>query len=343
MLLRPNHLVIARATLIALVLCSLSDCASPAINVAERIDVGDAKLYVEVRGADRRAPLMVWLHGGPGGAERPLFRYFNSDLERHLLVTYLDQRGAGLSYDSDAPTDRLTIAQHVADLDRVINHLLREFRRDQVVLVGHSWGTVLGTLYVQAHPEKVAGLINVAPVVSIAEQQRREYAFDLAEAQRLNDVAAIAELREIGSPPYPTPERVLRLERLTDHYHGVQFRDQSRWLVASCAVLQGIVTPWEIVRIIQGNEATLAAMHQELSNVDIRTRVETLDVPVFFFLGRHDRHVDSNLARTYFSSLRAPHKELIWFEQSAHDVPFDEPDAFNAELIRAVQSINAPR
>lgn len=319
----------------------VSACASPAINVVERIDVGNARLYVEIRGVDSHAPLMVWLHGGPGGAERPLFRYFNGELEQHLVVTYLDQRGAGLSYDSDAPTERLTIAQHVSDLDRVIDRLLLEFQRDRVILVGHSWGTVLGTLYAQAHPDKVAGLINVAPVVSIAEQQQREYAFDLADAQRLHDQTALKEMGEIGRPPYPTPERMLRLQHVTDRFHGVEFQDHDRWLIVVSAVLQGIVTPWEISRIIEGNYASLAAMHQELSALDMRDRVKKLDVPVFFFLGRHDHHVDAELARTYFMSLTAPKKQLIWFEQSAHDIPFDEPEAFNAALIQAVRSITA--
>jgi hypothetical protein len=43
-------------------------------------------LYLLIRGADRTAPLLLWLHGGPGGAERPLFRYFNDDLEKSFVV-----------------------------------------------------------------------------------------------------------------------------------------------------------------------------------------------------------------------------------------------------------------
>ena len=51
-----------------------------AVEISRRIKVRSAELYLEVHGPNRSVPLLLWLHGGPGGPERPLFRYFNSDL-----------------------------------------------------------------------------------------------------------------------------------------------------------------------------------------------------------------------------------------------------------------------
>src|SRR5262249_27320053 len=77
--------------------------------------VDGARLFRTGRGDDRRAPLLLWLHGGPGGAERPLFRYFDGDLERDFVVAYWDQRGTGRSFDDDADPHELTITRHLAD------------------------------------------------------------------------------------------------------------------------------------------------------------------------------------------------------------------------------------
>ena len=163
------------------------------VAVSERIKVRNAELYLEIRGPARSAPLLLWLHGGPGGPERPLFRYFNRDLERHFLVTYLDQRGAGRSFDRTTDPVRLTVAQHLEDLETVISYLRRAYAKEKIYLVGHSWGTVLGLLHAKAHPETVAALICVAPVVSFSEQQRRAYAFDLAEAERRGETGTLEE------------------------------------------------------------------------------------------------------------------------------------------------------
>ena len=80
-------------------------------------------------------------------------------------------------------------------------------------------------------------------------------------------------------------------------------------------------------------------MHQELLAFDMRRKVDRLGVPVFFFVGRHDHHVDANLAAEYFQILRAPSKEIVWFEQSAHDIPFDEPQLFDAWIVEAYRKI----
>lgn len=71
-------------------------------------------------------------------------------------------------------------------------------------------------------------------------------------------------------------------------------------------MFKGLVTPWELFRIVQGNHHSLEAMHKELLGFDMRREVGILQTPVFFFLGRHDRHVDANLAAEYFQRLRAP-------------------------------------
>jgi pimeloyl-ACP methyl ester carboxylesterase len=313
--------------------------ASDAVRRSERVAVDGAELFLETRGADRRAPLLLWLHGGPGGAERPLFRYFNGDLEEHFVVAYWDQRGAGRSYDPEADPRRLTIERHLADLDLVVEHLRRSLGREKVVLIGHSWGTALGLLYSRAHPEKVSAFLGVAQVVSTREGQRAEHEFVAAEARRRGDDEAVERIREIGPPPYETATELLAIERLCERYGGVFHRAPSRAWVVIRAVLGGLVTPWEIPRFIRGNDVSLAAMHEELASLDLRRSVPEVAVPVFFLLGRHDRHVEAKLAARYFEALQAPVKRLIWLEDSAHNPPFEEPEAFDAAVVSALASI----
>jgi pimeloyl-ACP methyl ester carboxylesterase len=60
-------------------------------------------------------------------------------------------------------------------------------------------------------------------------------------------------------------------------------------------------------------------------------------MPVFFFLGRNDHWVPPVAGMAYFEALKAPQKELVWFERSGHEPFVDEPAKFNAltaELVR---------
>jgi pimeloyl-ACP methyl ester carboxylesterase len=313
--------------------------AGVSIKRSEHLTLDSTKLYLLTRGADRSAPVLLWLHGGPGGAERPLFRYFNSGLENHFVVVYWDQRGAGISFDPKADPHRLTIAQHLADLDAVVDHLRQSLSQDKIILMGHSWGAALGLLYAHAHPDKVSALIGVNPVISTREGQQLQYDFVLAEASRRKDNGALAQLRKIGPPPYRKVGQVLATEKLAQRYGGVFHKEPCRSWIMVRAIFSGLVTPWEIPRLIHANYVSLEAMNEELLGLDLARSVPSIDVPVVFFLGRYDRHTDAKLAAVYLARLRAPGKRLVWFEKSAHNVPFEEPELFDAAVVRELQSI----
>jgi proline iminopeptidase len=317
---------------------SFDDSTAEKIKRSERVVTDGAALFLQTRGTDRRAPVLLWLHGGPGGSERPLFRYFNGGLEEHFVVAYWDQRGAGLSYDPRADPHRLTIEQHLADLDAVVDHLCRTLGRAKIALIGHSWGAALGLLYVHAHPDKVSAFIGVAPLVSTRAAQQAQYDFVSAEARRRHDDEALTRLQQIGPPPHKTSAQVLAMEELAERYGGVFYKNPHKIWVLLSGLFRGLVAPWDISRFIHANRVSLEAMNAELLDLDLVRSVPSVSVPVFFFLGRHDRHVDANIAATYLEGLRAPAKQIKWFENSAHNVPFEEPDLFNASVVTALES-----
>lgn len=115
-----------------------------------------AKLYVTELGTG--SPV-VFLHGGPGND----FQYFIDALRPHLdkyrFVLY-DQRGSLLSPVPEQDIDKLTMAQQVDDLET----LRKALGVEKLVLLGHSFGTLLAMQYYQAHPDHVAGLVLTASV-----------------------------------------------------------------------------------------------------------------------------------------------------------------------------------
>jgi len=306
-----------------------------AIERSEYLAADGANLYLLTRGPDCNAPVILWLHGGPGGAERPLFRLYNSDLEDHFIVAYWDQRGAGRSFSPAADPQRLTVDQHLQDLDLVVDHLRTMLRKDNIILIGHSWGSALGLLYAKDHPEKIRMFIGVNQFVAGLDTQQVQFAFALKEAKAREDASALRTLDQIGRPPVDA-EHVLKLQGLVDRYGGYFHNRPSFTAALLKGIGYGYVTPWEIPSFIEANNVSLAAMHHEILSLDLRRRVPSVDVPVVFMLGRYDRQLEAQLAEKYFTSLTAPAKFLIWFENSAHNVPFEEPDKFVSHVREAI-------
>jgi len=191
---------------------------------------------------------------------------------------------------------------------------------------------------VHAHPNKVSAFIGVAPLISTRSAQQAQYDFVSAEARRRRDDGALTRLQQIGPPPHKTSTQVLAMEELAERYGGVFNKKPHKIWVLLNSLFRGLVTPWDIRRFIQANHVSLEAMNTELLDLDLVSSVKSVGVPVFFFLGRHDRHVDANIAATYLERLRAPAKQIKWFENSAHNVPFEEPDLCNASVVTALES-----
>lgn len=78
-------------------------------------------------------------------------------------------------------------------------------------------------------------------------------------------------------------------------------------------------------------------MENEVLSINLQQTIPEVEVPVYFFLGRHDLNAPASVSAEYFADLLAPEKHLLWFENSAHCPCFEEPMKFNRELISLVQ------
>jgi proline iminopeptidase len=303
-----------------------------------RVSLGGWDHYVLIRGRDRSAPILLFLHGGPGTSEMPLLRVYNAALEGHFVFVHWDQRGTGKSYDSKLDSGTLTVDRMTRDLEELVDLLRAEFHKEQVLLVGHSWGTRLGLEYVSRHPDKVAAYVGVGQVSDEAQSEARGYAWVLAEAKARGDREAVTTLEEIGPPPYPLAS-VQRQRKCLMKYGGAFHRPRSMFDLIRTALRAPEASWQDGIAFVRGTAISAGALWPKMQSLDANQAYPRLEAPVFFLLGRHDRQVSAELAAEYFERLEAPYKELVWFEDSAHAPPFEEPERFNAEIVRIGREI----
>jgi pimeloyl-ACP methyl ester carboxylesterase len=290
-----------------------------------------------IRGDNLENPPLVLLHGGPGMAETMMFRHCNAVLERGFTVIYWDQRGAGRSFNRKISRSSMTVAQFVADLNELVDTVRARLGKTQVVLFGHSWGSVLGALYAARYPDKVAVYVGGAQIGDTQAGEAASYQFALAEAERLHNRKALQALRKIGAPPYDA-SRLMKERTWVQRLAG-QMTPRALWDLGRVFLGAPESSIFELPNVVRGFRFSLDAMWAEVSALNLLTLVPELPMPVFFFLGRRDHWVPPETSVAYFNALKAPSKQLVWFEESGHEMFADEPDKFNrtmTELVRPV-------
>ncbi|HEY3365601.1 MAG TPA: alpha/beta hydrolase [Symbiobacteriaceae bacterium] len=301
------------------------------------VEINGTKQTLLLRGESRRNPILLFLHGGPGTAQISYARRYMKDLERDYVVVNWDQRGAGLSYSSKIPKESMTISQFVEDTRAVSELLLEWFGQEKLFLVGHSWGTVLGTLTAARYPHLFHAYVGMGQVAAMADNEAASYRFTLETAKQRRHAKAVRELERIGPPPHRELKQT-GIERKWLNRFGGEIRQGSlaRLLLTTLLFSTEYTLP-DFVRLALGMQFSLVHLWDEMLTVNLPVQVPRLEIPVYYILGRYDQNCPSELAADYFNRLSAPAKELFWFENSAHLLLGEEPDEFTKVLRKVLQ------
>ncbi|WP_375741881.1 alpha/beta hydrolase [Corallococcus interemptor] len=257
-------------------------------------------------------------------------------------MAHWDQRGAGRTYalnppDTVRPT--MTVDRMVADAEEVAAYLRKTYGRKRIVLVGHSWGTVLGVKLARLHPDWFDAYVGIGQGVDMPRNEALGYAATLAAAKADGNKKALADLESIA--PFPDPKDPARTlanlhkeRRWLMHYetHGWRAPD---WHGAQVWRYSPDVTDQDMDARDEGLDLSLAAFWAPITQLNL-TKENRFAVPVVFFHGRHDRTTSAQLLDAWFATVQAPSKKLVWFEDSAHMVHEEEPGKVLVHLVNDV-------
>lgn len=310
------------------------------IDTLEKMTIGGVDQWVRLRSRDASLPLLLILYGGPGVPLFPRVEDFGkrAGLEDLFTVAYWEQRGTGKSFDAALPPESMTIDRFVEDIFELSDRLRRRFDKEKVFLLGESWGTVIGLRAAARSPERFHAYVGTGQVANMLEGDRLSYRFTLEEARRRGNEKALRELEALGLPPY-TPREMMTQRKWVGRFGGAR-HDQKPQSVLG-ALLELVTTSeytWHDVWQVAANPFfALEALLDELYAVDFFEEIPRLDVPVYLLEGRHDYTTPPEVARQYYEKLEAPHKEWMWFEESAHFTFLEEPERFRRAMQRVAR------
>lgn len=310
------------------------------------VGLGGTRQVVNVRGADRSNPILLFIHGGPGAVEMPIAWAFQRPWEDFFTVVQWDQRGAGKSYllnDPNTIAATMTPDQYRDDAIGLIEQLRARYGQRKVFVLGHSWGSIVGLSVAAKRPDLLHAYIGMGQIIDMRENERVGMAWTLAEARRRGDAEAVREVEVLR--PYPdrgpfTIEQADGWRRWAIRYGALAaYRPDANFYLRAPR-LSPEYTAADRQAWNDGAVLTVNTLWPRLADLSFQG-VRRLDVPVIMLLGRHDYVTPSSITQRWMADLSAPVKQVIWFEHSAHLPMIEEPGRTLKALLDHVRPLSA--
>lgn len=318
--------------------------APPGVDEAGLIFINGIQQYMQIRGKNLKNPVLLILHGGPGSPLTAMAHSFQYAWEEDYTVVQWDQRQAGKTYfanDAQAVAGTLRFDTALEDAWQVTQYLQRRFGVQKIAVMGHSWGTVLGTALVQAHPQAFSCYIGVGQVTNLQDNEKRGYREVLKRARAAGNKKDIAALAALDGYPGKKFSKVFCTQMLSlrkyQHKYGLAEA------ISPKNVLMVLLSPYYNFKEGMYYTKDTTVLHQPLfrfmfEEYDARKLGTHYQVPVYYIMGENDYQTPVPLAQELFEQLTAPTKKLLLIPKAGHFTMGDNPQGFNEVLLGEIRT-----
>lgn len=281
------------------------------IDGSEAVEIGGIKQWIKFQGEDDQAPVLLFLHGGPGNSAMSYAERFTQELQKHFIVAQWDQRESGKTVSQNKSPEPLTVSIFIDDAIEVIAYLSSKFSQEKIYLVGHSWGGYLGLRVATERPDLLKGYFAMSPMINQLESERLSLKTMQDKAMKENNTEAIAELSKVEVP----------------FKNGEQLFHHRKWL----SKLMGSPSPTR-TKVDQW-ATTWLSMFNEASQTNFIEFAPELKCPIYFLIGSNDYQTHFSLAESYYKQVVCKEKKLYWFTDSAHNPHLTESLKFQNIIV----------
>lgn len=312
------------------------------ISTIDTLQIGGVDQYLIIRGVDATKPVMLFVHGGPGGPEIGMMKETNQLIENDFVMVYWEQRGAGKSYHPNVPTESMNLEQFILDAGELSQYLIKRFNKDKIYIMGHSWGTLLGILTADRYPELFHAYFGVGQIGNQYKGELVSFEWAKQQAQLQNDIEGMNDLANLS---FPEPsENYVDLDAFNaawDAYIGTERNYVMKYGGGAMREMRHILPLIKMIFLakeytlsdkfnyLKGSDFSAKYLWKEVIDTNLFDEIDSIQVPVYLLQGLYDYQTPYPIAKDFFDQLKAPVKEFHTFEKSAHSPNMEEVEKFN--------------
>jgi proline iminopeptidase len=281
-------------------------------------------LYVKTYG-NTKDKAIVFIHGGPSG-NSTLFEGTTVQklADKGFYVIVYDRRGEGRSTDLNA---KFTYEEAFHDL----NSILKEFHLKKVILLAHSFGGLVATLYTAKYPENVSSLILAGALFSQQETYDHilnsvtKTATEKGDSNQLNKISSIKKLSK-NSVEYR--KACFDLASENGFFKMPNPTDASKKLYSDYEAGEFFKT-----NIRNKNAPLLFYQNEKQNNIDSRPflkKIKAAGIPIYAIYGKDDGIFSNAQIRSIKSIASENHFAL--FENCSHYLFVDQQAQFLSQI-----------
>jgi proline iminopeptidase len=318
-----------------------SDAKSRGIDETGFARIGAIDQWIGIQGSDIRNPAILYLHGGPAEAQSPFLKEF-VPWEKDFTVVNWDQRGSGRTFGKNGPTTPgmstpdMALDRLIEDAREVAEYSRSRLAKKKIILVGQSWGAVLGLHVVKRWPDLFHAFVGTAQPVSwpLTLEAQERWARDQATAA--HDQTALKALEDTAALPATDMRRIGAPRKYTMAPSDLEYlKTQGEFIGPPPPPAHGDVADWTA-----GLAFTFARLLPAVFSFDARKLGLDIAVPFFVIQGRDDHVTSFDVAQAYVAEIRAPRKAFIPIA-GGHFACFTNPTEFVGALRQSVRPLAA--
>lgn len=306
--------------------------------------INGIKQYIQIRGTNRENPLLLFLHGGPGGSMIGSCHIIQAEWEKHFTVVNWDQRNACKTYFANRENAAKiaktgTMADYVQDIDEIIAYLHTVYSFEKIILMGFSWGSAIGAEYVKKHPENILCYVAVGQLVQYREGVLTICKKMLSCAPQDSKDAKIMQgiIKDFPQNPVWNQE----LMKLLRPYSALAFKyivKHAKRIPLGKILTSPFLNFKEKMMSMIPNYAMFEKSFETMVQYDFRQQM-AFAVPALFLFGEEETSCPSELLTECFQEIESPNKKMEIIPQAGHGCFLDQPEIFLKKLTDFVSSI----